>query len=242
MPPPVSRCAGRTNGSASSRRGRLLPSRGAGRPRVRAGRRRLALVPEPDNEHDPNAVAIWNEDRTVQAGYVPGRSRPSCEATSRPSRSGASRAACACSSLRQTLGSERRTHEAHDQPGVPRDLRGDGVLAVRGAVRLLRRRPGSVVNPERFYAAVDEDGTLVGFYYSRRKATRSRSASGFVPTRQAAGWAPISCARGSTSTGSSRRWKDHSQRRRLQRARHQGLRARGVPRDRPACAPFCPLG
>jgi HIRAN domain len=33
--------------------------------------RRLALVPEPDNEHDPNAVAIWNEGRTVQAGYVP---------------------------------------------------------------------------------------------------------------------------------------------------------------------------
>jgi HIRAN domain len=33
--------------------------------------RKLALVPEPDNEHDPNAVAIWNEDRTVQAGYVP---------------------------------------------------------------------------------------------------------------------------------------------------------------------------
>jgi hypothetical protein len=33
--------------------------------------RRLALVPEPDNEHDPNAVGIWNEDRTLQAGYVP---------------------------------------------------------------------------------------------------------------------------------------------------------------------------
>jgi len=32
---------------------------------------RLALVPEPDNEHDPNAIAIWNEDRTLQAGYVP---------------------------------------------------------------------------------------------------------------------------------------------------------------------------
>ncbi len=32
---------------------------------------RLALVPEPDNEHDPNAVAIWNEARTLQAGYVP---------------------------------------------------------------------------------------------------------------------------------------------------------------------------
>jgi hypothetical protein len=28
-------------------------------------------VPEPENEHDPNAVGIWNEARTVQAGYVP---------------------------------------------------------------------------------------------------------------------------------------------------------------------------
>ena len=33
--------------------------------------RRLALVPEPHNEHDPHAVGIWNEERTVQAGYVP---------------------------------------------------------------------------------------------------------------------------------------------------------------------------
>jgi HIRAN domain len=32
---------------------------------------RLALVPEPDNEHDPNAVGIWNEERTLQSGYVP---------------------------------------------------------------------------------------------------------------------------------------------------------------------------
>jgi hypothetical protein len=32
---------------------------------------RVALVPEPDNEHDPNAVGVWNEDRTLQAGYVP---------------------------------------------------------------------------------------------------------------------------------------------------------------------------
>ena len=31
----------------------------------------LALVPEPDNEHDPNAVGVWNEERTLQAGYVP---------------------------------------------------------------------------------------------------------------------------------------------------------------------------
>ncbi len=33
--------------------------------------RRLALVPEPENEHDANAVGIWNEDRTLQVGYVP---------------------------------------------------------------------------------------------------------------------------------------------------------------------------
>jgi hypothetical protein len=32
---------------------------------------RLALVPEPDNEHDPNAIGVWNEKRTLQAGYVP---------------------------------------------------------------------------------------------------------------------------------------------------------------------------
>ncbi len=33
--------------------------------------RPLALVPEPQNEFDPNAVAVWNEERTLQAGYVP---------------------------------------------------------------------------------------------------------------------------------------------------------------------------
>jgi hypothetical protein len=33
--------------------------------------RRVALVPEPENEHDPNAVGIWNEECSLQAGYVP---------------------------------------------------------------------------------------------------------------------------------------------------------------------------
>ena len=33
--------------------------------------RRVALVPEPSNEHDPHAVAVWNEERTLQLGYVP---------------------------------------------------------------------------------------------------------------------------------------------------------------------------
>ena len=32
---------------------------------------RLELVPEPENEHDSNAVAIWNQGRTLQVGYVP---------------------------------------------------------------------------------------------------------------------------------------------------------------------------
>lgn len=32
---------------------------------------RLRLVPEPGNEHDPDAVGIWNADRSLQAGYVP---------------------------------------------------------------------------------------------------------------------------------------------------------------------------
>jgi hypothetical protein len=33
--------------------------------------RRLDLVAEPENEHDPNAVAVWNQERSLQAGYVP---------------------------------------------------------------------------------------------------------------------------------------------------------------------------
>jgi hypothetical protein len=33
--------------------------------------RRLALVREPENEHDPNAVGIWDVERRLQAGYVP---------------------------------------------------------------------------------------------------------------------------------------------------------------------------
>jgi hypothetical protein len=33
--------------------------------------RRLALVPEPENEHDPHAVGIWDAERRLQGGYVP---------------------------------------------------------------------------------------------------------------------------------------------------------------------------
>lgn len=38
--------------------------------------RRLALVAEPENPHDPNAVAVYNADRTLQLGYVPAAVAP----------------------------------------------------------------------------------------------------------------------------------------------------------------------
>ena len=33
--------------------------------------RRLALVAEPDNEHDPHAIGVWDEEQRMQVGYVP---------------------------------------------------------------------------------------------------------------------------------------------------------------------------
>lgn len=31
----------------------------------------LSLKPEPDNPYDPDAVSVWNADRSLQAGYIP---------------------------------------------------------------------------------------------------------------------------------------------------------------------------
>jgi len=31
----------------------------------------LALVAEPDNEHDAHAIGVWDADRRLQGGYVP---------------------------------------------------------------------------------------------------------------------------------------------------------------------------
>jgi hypothetical protein len=31
----------------------------------------VALLAKPQNEFDPNAVGVWNAERTLQAGYVP---------------------------------------------------------------------------------------------------------------------------------------------------------------------------
>jgi HIRAN domain-containing protein len=38
--------------------------------------RRLALVREPENEHDPNAVAVYDAERRLQVGYVPAEVAP----------------------------------------------------------------------------------------------------------------------------------------------------------------------
>jgi hypothetical protein len=38
--------------------------------------RRLLLVREPENEHDPSAVAVWDAERRLQAGYVPAEVAP----------------------------------------------------------------------------------------------------------------------------------------------------------------------
>jgi hypothetical protein len=39
--------------------------------------RRLALVREPENVHDADAVAVWDSAQRVQAGYVPADVAPS---------------------------------------------------------------------------------------------------------------------------------------------------------------------
>jgi len=33
--------------------------------------KRLLLITEPKNEYDPNAIGIWNSDKTQQVGYIP---------------------------------------------------------------------------------------------------------------------------------------------------------------------------
>jgi HIRAN domain len=38
--------------------------------------RRLALIREPQNEHDPNAVAVYDAAQRLQAGYVPAEVAP----------------------------------------------------------------------------------------------------------------------------------------------------------------------
>jgi hypothetical protein len=33
-------------------------------------------VPEPENEHDPNAVGVWDAEQRLQGGYVPAEVAP----------------------------------------------------------------------------------------------------------------------------------------------------------------------
>ena len=79
--------------------------------------KRLALVPEPDNEHDPNAIGIWDAERRVQAGYVPAEIARELDASEWQAVSlwefveDGSAAACACCSHRMTRGSECRARD-----------------------------------------------------------------------------------------------------------------------------------
>ncbi len=42
--------------------------------------KRLTLVPEPDNEHDANAIGVWDANRRLQAGYVPAETAAALDA------------------------------------------------------------------------------------------------------------------------------------------------------------------
>jgi len=42
---------------------------------------RLSLRPEPENEHDPHAIGIWDADGRAQAGYVPAEIARDLDAT-----------------------------------------------------------------------------------------------------------------------------------------------------------------
>ena len=76
-------------------RGRVLSARCASRPVLRPGRR-LALVPEPENEHDPNAVGDLEPGRSLQVGYVPRDVASELRGDEQAVSLWRSRAACAC--------------------------------------------------------------------------------------------------------------------------------------------------
>ena len=46
--------------------------------------KRLTLVREPENEHDPNAVAVWDAERRLQAGYIPADVAPEVRGDEQP--------------------------------------------------------------------------------------------------------------------------------------------------------------
>ena len=118
----ASRCEG---GPADSRRspvGRVVAT-ATTRCRTRRSIRAAArLVPEPENEHDPNAVGIWNEERTLQVGYVPALSigAPSSLArrgsavslVSRVGAGGTCRSVCELRARARRLGSAQRLASA----------------------------------------------------------------------------------------------------------------------------------
>ena len=79
-------------------------------------------MPEPDNEHDPNAVGVWDAERRVQAGYVPAEIAPEVKRDEQAvalwefrDETGAA-SACASCSRPPTRGSRSRARDTHEIP------------------------------------------------------------------------------------------------------------------------------
>ena len=81
---------------------------------------RLALVREPENEHDSNAIAVYDAERRLQAGYVPAEHR---------ARASRRRAGCLA------LGVPWRGSAPHWPPHPPRAGRRLGAGASLGSLR-----------------------------------------------------------------------------------------------------------
>ena len=90
-----------------------------------------------------------------------------------------------------------------------------------------------VKNPERFFAARDEGGALVGFYYFEEKDDVLEYGLGLRPDLTGRGLG-LDFFRAGLEFGRERYRPSlvRLYRRRVQRARDQGVRARRLPRDR----------
>jgi hypothetical protein len=83
--------------------------------------RELALVPEPDNPHDPDAVGVWDASRAHQVGYLP---RDRARLIGRRLRSGRVTQAISLWEWRQAGSGERVSLEILVAPDVEIELEG----------------------------------------------------------------------------------------------------------------------
>ena len=100
-----------------------------------------------------------------------------------------------------------------------------------------------VLNPERYFVARDDDGDVVGFYYFEPNGDVLEYGLGLRPDLTGRGLG-LDFFRAGLEFARERYRPPRrpAPRRRVQRARDQGLRARRLPRDRPAHAHVRALG